>query len=396
MAQRYPSLASQSLYRIHLTGVDWVREEFTASHMHSAAQVPYHFGPYDRVVSREVRNHLHILGLLDYNNTFNGRDHIAMAHSNIYSRVNDFVRFAYAVAFHFRHRIFAWQVWNEPNLKQYWKPYPNAWDYAYLLRRTYTAIKDANPKARVVIGGPSASDPHAIDFLNEVAADDGYFDDVAIQPYSYVPTDQVFQQVARLRRFHKPIWFSEIGWAGKAGCVTCGDPAAETTYLATIYLLSAVSAVSHVFWYDFRDDGTRRTYRDNFGLVKCDLAAKPAYRAFVLSAHLLNHATLNGIGRINADLTIYRFRNAGMDFYAVWNRSLRWRMMNIPWHNGSVHIVNSTGYPGARNENGALASYIPPDAVVYILPSSWSFPIQVPAGIRLPPRSTDRARLKTC
>jgi hypothetical protein len=379
-----------------LTGIDWVREEFTASHLHSGAQVPYHFGPYDRVVSREVRNHIHILGLLDYNNTFNGGDHIGMRHRLIYSLVSDFVRFAYAVAYHYRHSIFAWQVWNEPNLKQYWKPYPSAWDYAYLLRRTYTAIKNANPKARVVIGGPSASDPHAIDFLHAVAADNGYFDDVALQPYSYVPTADVFQQVSRLRHFHKPIWFSEIGWAGRTGCVTCGDQAAETTYLATIFLLSAVSAVSHVFWYDFRDDGTRRTYRDNFGLVKCDLGAKPAYRAFVLGAKLLNRATLIGIGRINADLSIYQFRNAGINFFAVWNRSLGWRLMNIPWRKGAVHVLDSAGYPGAANKNGVLKTFIPPDAVDYIVPGQWNFPVKVPGSIKLPPRSTDRARVKTC
>ena len=396
MAQRYPSLAVPSLYRVHLTDTDWVREEFTASHIHSAAQAPLRFRPYDYVVSREVENKLHILGLLDYNNTFNGQDHVEMPHRHIVSLVNDFVRFAYAVAFHYRHSIFAWQVWNEPNLAHYWMPVPSASDYAYLLRRTYKAIKDANPEARVVIAGPSASDPNAVDFLSAVARDNGLFDDVAIQPYSYVPTAEIFHQVAQLRVFHKPIWFTEIGWAGRSGCAPCGDPAAETTYLGTIYLLSAVSGVSHVFWYDFRDDGRHPRYSDNFGLVRCDLGPKPAYWVYILGARILNHATLLGIGRVNANLSMYEFRNAGVNFFAVWNRSQTWRFMNVPWHTGSVRVLNWQGHPGLTNRGGVLQSWMPPDSVQYIVPTRWSYAIQNPGSVRLPPRSSDRDRLRTC
>ncbi|HEV3312677.1 MAG TPA: hypothetical protein VG815_19360, partial [Chloroflexota bacterium] len=72
-ALRYPGLARPALHRVHLTGVDWVREEFTANRLHLATNDPYQWWRTDSVVRQETRLGLHILGLLDYNNTFGGR-----------------------------------------------------------------------------------------------------------------------------------------------------------------------------------------------------------------------------------------------------------------------------------------------------------------------------------
>lgn len=49
--------------------------------------------------------------------------------------------------------IRAWQIWNEPNLKQYWYPKPNASQYRSLLRTVGVAIKGRDPKAEIVTAG---------------------------------------------------------------------------------------------------------------------------------------------------------------------------------------------------------------------------------------------------
>ena len=53
--------------------------------------------------------------------------------------------------------IRAWQVWNEPNLPQYWPAGPDAAAYAELLRVTARAIRRGDPKAQVVSAGLSES-----------------------------------------------------------------------------------------------------------------------------------------------------------------------------------------------------------------------------------------------
>ena len=50
--------------------------------------------------------------------------------------------------------------------------------------------------------------------------------------------------------------------------------------MATLYLVSALAGVKHLFWYDFRDDGVRATWADHFGLVEYDFSGKSAYRAY--------------------------------------------------------------------------------------------------------------------
>ena len=44
-----------------------------------------------------------------------------------------------------------WQIWNEPNISAYWRQ-PFAKGYVPLLRITRQAIKQADPRAKIVLG----------------------------------------------------------------------------------------------------------------------------------------------------------------------------------------------------------------------------------------------------
>jgi hypothetical protein len=46
-----------------------------------------------------------------------------------------------------------WQMWNEPNLMQYWRPKPSARKYTRLLKAAYKAAKRADRRAQVVTAG---------------------------------------------------------------------------------------------------------------------------------------------------------------------------------------------------------------------------------------------------
>ena len=49
--------------------------------------------------------------------------------------------------------ITAWQIWNEPNLAQYWQPKPNAQQYQSMIRTVGAAIKSRDPGAEIVTAG---------------------------------------------------------------------------------------------------------------------------------------------------------------------------------------------------------------------------------------------------
>ena len=81
----------------------------------------------------------------------------------------------------------AYQIWNEPNLKNYWIPYPAPTQYGKLLKASSTAIKGEYPKAKIVLGGmPGYGNMNAWDFLDQLydAGAKQYFDVAALHPYA--------------------------------------------------------------------------------------------------------------------------------------------------------------------------------------------------------------------
>ncbi len=53
---------------------------------------------------------------------------------------------------HFKDKVSYWQVWNEPENSVYLAG-ANPADYARLLRSSFSAIKGANPSAKVLTAG---------------------------------------------------------------------------------------------------------------------------------------------------------------------------------------------------------------------------------------------------
>jgi len=79
-----------------------------------------------------------------------------------------------------------WEIWNEPNLKEFWEPAPNAAAYADMLRRSYRAIKGDSPDATVLGGAIVFND---LKFLNAMyaAGAAGFFDGLSLHPYAPGP-----------------------------------------------------------------------------------------------------------------------------------------------------------------------------------------------------------------
>jgi hypothetical protein len=125
--------------------------------------------------------------------------------------------------------ITTWQIWNEQNSSDFWKPRPSVDDYARLVIAGGTAVHAVDPGARVVLGGmfgePGEAGKITIsgwDFLSKLYAYPGAseaFDGVAVHPYGH-SLKQVKHTIWRwrneLRKVGAPrerIWITEIGWA---------------------------------------------------------------------------------------------------------------------------------------------------------------------------------------
>ncbi len=104
----------------------------------------------------------------------------------------EYANFAGQVAERYKGKISAYEIWNEPNGRQFLNPVSPA-GYTELLKAAYPAIKEADPSATVigaVVGavlnaGPFLMNP--VDFVAGMyaAGAHGYFDALSFHPYSY-------------------------------------------------------------------------------------------------------------------------------------------------------------------------------------------------------------------
>jgi hypothetical protein len=119
-----------------------------------------------------------------------------------------------------------WQVWNEPNLGNYWNGRPSARQYALMLVGASDAARRGDPNALVVAtglpwsGGSNVSPPDFLRTMFTYRPDlRNRINSVAIHPYDASP-DGVIEGVRLARRGlsgtegrYKNLWLTEFGWA---------------------------------------------------------------------------------------------------------------------------------------------------------------------------------------
>jgi polysaccharide biosynthesis protein PslG len=196
-------------------------------------------------------------------------------------------------------RMDYWEVWNEENLAQFWPPAPDIQEYVNLLSATYTAIHQADPTAKVVLGGMSGNGVNSDNtgYLQQVYALGGAanFDVVSVHLYTHPQADAVSRIQSALAATRavmdangdqaKPLWLTEIGWSDTPDA--WGQPTASpqeiADFLTQVY--STPMAADAIFWYNFRNIfDNSPDVEHNFGIIHADFTLKPAYQAYAAIA----------------------------------------------------------------------------------------------------------------
>lgn len=193
-----------------------------------------------------------------------------------------------------------WQVWNEPNITDFWSSEPFADTYVELLRAAHDAIKAADPGAMVVLAGLANDSWDALDAIYQVQGSEPLFDAVAIHPYTAQAKGVVtILKLARavMNRYgdaRKPLLVTELGWPSSLGKVreTYGlatTPQGQAQRLAAAIALVAAArtrlriAGLDVYTWLGQESGTSAfSYSGLFSFVAAtgSIRAKPAYAAF--------------------------------------------------------------------------------------------------------------------
>jgi hypothetical protein len=219
-------------------GVQTIRQTFdwsTIERQPGAYDLSYH----DRYVAKAAAHGIRILPVLFNPPNFRGP---SRKRATCAPRSNsDFARFAQVLVRRYgpngslwrerpdvpRKPIEAWQIWNEPNLRQYWCGRPNAKRYVAMQRVVGRAIKQVDRRAQILTAGlPASRISGAIPlerYLRSMyrAGARRTFDSLAINPYAkdHRQMRKLLRSIRRLMNRNGDrrgtIWITELGWGDK-------------------------------------------------------------------------------------------------------------------------------------------------------------------------------------
>lgn len=191
------------------------------------------------------------------------------------------------------------EVWNEPNFPgtRFWNTPDKAGTYARLVRATYARAKAGDRSVPVLVGSLSTADRPFLDalFAGGIA---GRYDGISVhlynewrdpgdpwQPqwrqYTFLPGLRWLREAQQAVGDAKPLWITEFGWTTAVNTPWQVSEARQAQYVVAAFrLLAALPYVRAATVYNLRDTSTNRAdFAGNFGLLRRDFRAKPAYPA---------------------------------------------------------------------------------------------------------------------
>jgi len=207
--------------------------------------------------------------------------------------------------------IRTWQIWNEANFFYFAFPVSPS-GYAQTLELAHSAVKAADPGARVLLSGlfgkpdqggrkgmPAASFLQALYRVPGIKAD---FDGVALHPYAFHVDDLealvegMREVVVRNHDSGAGLYITEMGWGSQNDSNVVafeqgiGGQARELRK-AYAFLIAERGQLNlkSTYWYSWKDnpDYTECSFCDSVGLFRAGAGfkAKPAWTAFVHITH---------------------------------------------------------------------------------------------------------------
>jgi polysaccharide biosynthesis protein PslG len=289
--------ATQDLDMIAAAGFKFVRMDFSWEST-EPKKGQYDFSAFDELTANLEKRGMHAIYILDYVNgayeesvdathpfTHEAQKHTASPRHP--ESIAGFAKWAAAAAKHFHGHPIVWEIYNEPN-GFFWKPKPDAKEYAALAVATAKAIHEAEPTATVVAPAMSTFDWPFFETLFKSGALE-HLDAITVHPYrdpkqapetagpEYKRLHELIDRYAPAGKKKLPIFSGEWGYSTHKHGVSLDTQAA---FAVRQHLFNLLNNVPLSIWYDWKNDGEDPNENEhNFGTVGYDLKPKPAYVA---------------------------------------------------------------------------------------------------------------------
>lgn len=195
-----------------------------------------------------------------------------------------FGEYAYQAALRYQGDISYWEIWNEPNLSQYWGSVPDPEDYTLLVIEAAARIREANPEAQILGGVTSLVD---LPFLEDCFGDGllEAIDILTVHPYRQAAPESWNDELDSLRSLIDqytdlkiPVWVSEWGFNRSWFSV---NEISQAKILSRTLVNNFAQGIDMTIWF------SGHAY-DGWGLVDDDIERMPAWTAMAVANDLMS------------------------------------------------------------------------------------------------------------
>jgi hypothetical protein len=322
--------------------LDWSRVERTKG------EYDFMESGYDALTLGCEKLGIRVLYILDYSNKLYESDRSVRTEAGCEA----FADFAAAAAKRYAGKGVLWEIWNEPNIKQFWTPQPSMDDYSKLVEAAAPRIRQADPNARVLAGATSQIPLEWLEgcFKNGLL---NWIDALSVHPYRPQPPETVIGDYARLRELIAryapagkkiPVISGEWGYSNINWDKSRLTEQQQANYLVRMFLINSYQNIPVSIWYDWKNDGTDPNEREhNFGTVKHDLNPKAAYiAAKVLSSTLAGYSISDRFDVGNENDFAFMLKNGDKEAVAFWTLGTK-HNVNLPINPSEVTLIGING-----------------------------------------------------
>lgn len=133
-----------------------------------------------------------------------------------------FLSFTRATVERYKDRIDYWEIWNEPNHRNYWGSTPDGKEYGLLLHQTADLIRELDPGCKIIGGSMAGIDPKFTDDFLSIGNNKS-IDIISYHNYGAVPEERTYKAIELWEVIDK--YNAEIElWQGE-----CGYPSHSST-----------------------------------------------------------------------------------------------------------------------------------------------------------------------
>jgi hypothetical protein len=273
-------------------GVEWILYTFYWHRM-ERERGSFDFSHYDSYVDNGRKAGKKIAAVLAYDAPWlypneKRKNDIAPEHLPL------FLNFVEKTVDHFRGRVDAWEIWNEPNF-MFWKGSDE--DFFELTKSAARKIRETDPEANI-LGGAFWRVPKG--FIRAMfkagALED--VDGLAFHPYAINPRGAVklydkFTSVLAEFDYQGPLWVTEMGYPTGGWYPTSVSEDEQPSYMVKTITGIAARGARALLWYELFDSynkGESKEPRNSeayFGLLYPNYSRKKGFYAYSLCAKYL-------------------------------------------------------------------------------------------------------------